>query len=216
MTDSDIGINSAGALWWTDPTGQVKLGGTIGLVSKLDLDGETRETVPKAVMGLPVDLPQGVAMEFQFRDIVSWIISAEYTATFLTLAMEYRRLETDYKGTLHYPDPPIPLVQEEKTKGEGYYALVSHRFSDFFEAGYYYSALYPDMTDRDGKNRDKDPFRAWKKDQALSFRFDLAPHWIFKLEGHYIDGCAAMHNLLNPDGFHRYWYLFVTKLSYSF
>ena len=216
VSDTNIGTNGAGALWWIDPTGKIKIGGTIGLVSKLDLQGKTREIVPKAVLGLPVDLPEGIDMEFQIRDILGWIVSAEYTSTFLTLAMEYRRLETSYKGYLHYPDPPVTFVQEEDTKGEGYYALVSHRFSNFFEAGYYYSVLYPDMTDRDGKERIDHRFRAWKKDQALSLRFDLDASWIFKLEGHYIDGCAAMHNTMNPDGYHRYWYLFVTKISYSF
>ena len=216
VSDTDIGTNAAGAFWWTDPSDRLKIGGTLGLVSRLDLEGKTAEAVPGEIMGLPVDIPAGIDTESRIRDILCWIVSAEFTSTILTAAMEYRRLDTAYQAYLHYPGLPAPVVQEEDTRGEGYYALVSHRFSGLFEAGYYYSVLYTDMTDRDGEERNDAPFRAWKKDQALSFRFDLDENWIFKLEGHYIDGCAAMHNRMNPDGFHRYWYLFISKLSYSF
>ncbi|MBU0990976.1 MAG: hypothetical protein KJ737_00665 [Proteobacteria bacterium] len=212
VTDTEIGTTGAGSLWWTDPTNQVKLGGTYGIISEMDLEAVTNQF---AYSGL--GLPAGLHSAFKVENILSWIVSAEITTTSFLFAAEYRRLETEFKGIIKLPSSQPDYIEQDDTRGEGYYALVSHRFSDIFEAGYYYSVIYPNMDDKDGDNqKENEKFRAWRKDQALSFRFDMNSNWTFKLEGHYIDGCAAMYNRLNPDGFHRYWYLFVSKLSYSF
>ena len=206
VTNTDIGSAAAGCLWWTDPSNQIKIGGTVGYISEMNFDATTA-----IITYYEQEIPDGLDSDLNFENILNWIVSVEITTSYLRFAAEYRRLLSEIDIFLLQ----VPLFKE-KTEGEGYYALISHRFSDLFEAGYYYSVIYPNMHDRDGDESYATKFMAFRKDQAISFRFDLNDNWIFKMEAHYIDGCAAMFARINPDGFHRYWYLFVTKLSYSF
>jgi hypothetical protein len=37
----------------------------------------------------------------------------------------------------------------------------------------------------------------YQRDLALSFRFDLNEYWLLKLEGHYMNGTAALDPALN-------------------
>ena len=104
-------------------------------------------------------------------------------------------------------------------KEEGYYGLVSYRINSLIEIGTYYSVYYPDLDDKDGDRfaaQQRDKFEAWRKDTTLSVRFDLNENWLLKLEWHYIDGLAPILDKMNPDGFDRYWNLFVAKISFVF
>jgi hypothetical protein len=51
---------------------------------------------------------------------------------------------------------------------------------------------------------------------TLSLRFDINDYWIFKLEGHLMDGLADVtYNPADPDP-DPDWMLFAAKVSYSF
>jgi hypothetical protein len=122
----------------------------------------------------------------------------------------------------------------------GYYGSVSHRFTDWFEMGVYYSEYYPNKDDKDGKIAEAQgnaldaafgslggfkvqAHTRWLKDTCLAFRFDLTPNWILKAETHYMDGAALMYS---ADGnmnaaatgtdYDDKWMLYAMKLSYSF
>jgi site-specific DNA-methyltransferase (adenine-specific) len=107
-------------------------------------------------------------------------------------------------------------------EGESYYLMASYRFVDWFTLGGYYSIYYPNMDDRDGDtttvNNVPVDHRAWEKDLALTLRFDINEYWIFKVEGHAVDGTA---NVLITDNngndfSESQWYYGAAKLTFNF
>ena len=62
------------------------------------------------------------------------------------------------------------------------------------------------------------PHRAYQRDLAVSLRFDVNEHWLFKLEGHYLDGTADLNSTDQPDIANRAarWGLFLAKTTLSF
>jgi len=150
------------------------------------------------------------------------IFSSEYSIGNLTAAAEYHRI----KGTMTVNQDmsalgmPNPLPTEADTDTEAYYGLISYRFTDWFEAGAYYSVYYPDKNDRDGAKQvaqGSPDYAAWQKDWALSTRFDINDFWLIKLEVHFMDGVAQCAQADNPDGYNdQNWTLFAIKTTFNF
>ncbi len=135
----------------------------------------------------------------------NWFVSAEYNLN------EYSTTQTS--GGIAMP-PNLFL----DTTGEAYYVNLSYRFTDWFEVGSYYSVAYSDKDDKDGKRFEELGFPGaigWQKDWAVSARFDLNEHWLFKLESHLIDGLpsATSFDLKDPA---ENWFLFAAKMTYFF
>ena len=55
--------------------------------------------------------------------------------------------------------------------------MGAYRLRPWLTPGVYYSALYPNVDDRDGRD-------AYQHDLAATLRFDITANWLFKLEGH--------------------------------
>jgi len=106
-------------------------------------------------------------------------------------------------------------VPEGDTTSERAYAMLSYRLTDELEAGAYYSVQFSNVEDREGKGYGDDPERAWQKDLAASLRYDLEESWLWKLEGHFMDGAAALSAADNPYP-KRYWLLFLLKTTVTF
>ena len=51
---------------------------------------------------------------------------------------------------------------------------------------------------------------------ARAARFDLSDSWVFKLEGHYMDGDSILMADSNPGGTEDDWFLLLAKVTYSF
>ena len=104
--------------------------------------------------------------------------------------------------------PPI------KGTAERAYVMASYRVNPWFQPGAYYSRLYPDVDNHSGReNR--------QHDVALTFRFDINPHWLVKLEGHYMSGTAGLRNPLrvNPPDITKadqYWAAYFLKTTAHF
>ncbi|QTA91097.1 hypothetical protein [Desulfonema magnum] len=132
------------------------------------------------------------------------VASLEYMYENFTLDSEYRLLDNNLGGS--------------DNTAESYFAGIRYRFSDWFEAGTYYCVFYCNKDDRDGKG-----FEAmglprelgWCKDIALSVRFDINNNWVFKLEGHHMDGLNGVvrYDPADPD---TRWLLFAAKMTFSF
>ncbi|MFA6008891.1 MAG: hypothetical protein WC799_02830 [Desulfobacteraceae bacterium] len=153
--------------------------------------------------------------------------SIEYARGNFVFAAEY--MNTAYEMTL---PTTIAGVIHKKFDAIGYYGSLTYRFTDWLELGAYYSEYYRDKDDKNGKKAVQGGDLAllppgqehamWLKDLCLSSRFDITPNWIFKLEGHMMDGAALMYssddNAL-PNGSmdsEQDWYLMAAKISYSF
>ncbi|MBI5551455.1 MAG: hypothetical protein HY911_08100 [Desulfobacterales bacterium] len=187
----------AGALRWETPLAGLKLGYSI---FRSDVE------VPVAFGGGAI---QG-ALE---GPTTLQVYSAEYLWNNLSLAAEY--MQRRNVSTMALPAPfPSPVTT---TNSESYYLSASYRFVDWFTLGAYYSEYYPNTDDRDGENEAID-HTAWEKDLALTLRFDINEYWIFKIEGHAVDGTAnvlAVDNAGN-DYSNNNWYYGAAKLTFNF
>lgn len=163
--------------------------------------------------------------------------SIEYSFGNFIFAAEYMQNNYDLKMPLsdYILDSSLnPIADINKDfSAVGYYGSLTYRFTDWFEMGAYYSEYYKDKSDKDGKDAvterlisSGEEFTRWLKDTCLSFRFDITPNWILKLESHYMDGAALM---FNSDGntaldsnsnvvldYEHYWMLYAAKVSFSF
>lgn len=130
-----------------------------------------------------------VATSIPFEVAISgilWVASVEYAANDLLIAAEYGRwhLSADSSDPMLFPSI-------ERTS-ERMHALAAYRFTDWFEASLYYSLIFPDVDDRNGRD-------SRQQDYALSVRFDVNEHWIVKAEGHFMNGTAGLSTGLNDN-----------------
>ena len=81
------------------------------------------------------------------------------------------------------------------------------------EVGAYYSN-YQDNAERDPESPD---FMYWQKDMALSLRFDLNLHWVFKVEAHQVDGIGLLTQTASFSGdLDKDWSYYAAKASFVF
>ena len=128
-------------------------------------------------------------------------------------------------------------VVASKFDSLGYYGSLTYRFSEWLEGGMYYSEYYSDTDDKDGKKKAADYIASggltglapgmehnqWSKDLCVSLRFDISTNWLFKLEGHKINGSALLYSddgNVNAAGtgldYEEDWYMTAAKLSFNF
>lgn len=156
--------------------------------------------------------------------------SLEYTYGNTVFAAEYSDTSYDLSLALSPYYPAANKTLARKFHAIGYYGSLTHRFTDWFELGTYYSEYYSDKDDKDAKKAVASGLilagqehSKWLKDACLSARFDLTPSWILKLETHVMNGAALLYSddgNLNAAGtgtnYDEDWMLYAVKLSYSF
>ncbi|MES1183360.1 MAG: hypothetical protein ABUL60_06065 [Myxococcales bacterium] len=184
LTISDLQIPyvyGGRAMWLTPLEGLTAAGSYQALRFDWDYHFSPELIPPFQAIGL---LPAGFGgtLPVQFR-VKLWVASLEYQHGNLSVAAEYGRWIGTFKS--HAPALLPPHVVNER-----YYGMVSYRVAPWFTPGAYYSVYYPNMDKRDGR-------QDYQRDLALSFRFDLNQYWLLKLEGHYMNGTAALDSALN-------------------
>ena len=194
-------------LFWTPPVANLRIGAT-AIRASIDFDVRVDAQTVAALVDAGL-----VAPDFDGGFVVSqrpstWIVgSAEYTRGDTVVAAEYARTSTRQRTTI---PALLPTTEEES---ERFYAMITHRFARWLEVAGYYSVEHKDANDRRGR----DPkwmraFHAWQRDASLTLRFDVNDHWLWKIEGHFIDGTAQ---LTHPDP-ERYWGLFLVRTTVTF
>ena len=196
MGATENGTSFAGAIRWETPLPGLRLG-----YSYLKTD-------PEFQIGLNGNLLATSESTTQFH-----IGSAEFVWNDLTVVGEYYARNSDTTMT------SSAGITDIERKTESYYLSASYVFTDWFTLGAYYSVYYPDKDDKDGDNKAiGEDHRAWEKDLAVTFRFDINPYWIFKVEGHAVDGTANVIGIDNPDNdfSDSDWYYGAAKVTFSF
>lgn len=198
-------------LFWRTPVEGLRVGGTFirnSINFDLALDPATVQALIMAGL-VPADYDGDLVIAQ--RPNTWWIGSIEYIHGDWLLAGEYSRTYTRQVSTL--PD----LLPTTKDINERFYAMVTRRFSEHVELGGYYSHLYLDPSDRGGHDMTKfaKPYHAFQRDLALTLRYDVTDQWLWKIEGHFIDGTADLDTVRNPDPT-RYWGLFLLKTTVTF
>lgn len=215
MNNSNMSSNyeNHGQLWWNTPLDGLRFGGKVGHIRT-----QMNVTFIRSEFGLnvpPADTPFWI--DIRLRD---YLLSAEYKWKDLTLAAEFyeqelRSQNRDLPATI----PAYVSRARFNFTSQSYYGLISYRFADWLEAGTYYSVFFPDKKDKDGEQTaagGKPKYAAWQKDACLALRFDVNSYWLFKLEGHRIDGAAQVYDYANAIDLVQHWYLFAAKTTVSF
>jgi hypothetical protein len=201
----------AGAqVFWHPPVDGLRAGATLLRASidfRISLVPET--TAALIMAGL-------VAPEFDGKLVISQrpdtlvVGSAEYARGDWLFAAEYSRWFKRQRSTL-----PVLLPTFEED-GERLYAMATTRLRPWLETGGYYSVYHVDAGDRGGRDsRFAERFHAFQRDLAATLRFDVNDHWLWKLEGHFMDGTASLPALSNPEP-ERYWGLFLLRTTVTF
>jgi hypothetical protein len=156
---------------------------------------KAKQQVPADFSGkAPVRIPAFIGMGSVEYQVADWLFSAEYSRW-------HTKLETS-----------ISSLQQE-TVNERLYAMVSYRLAPWVAPGAYYSALYPNVDKRHGREN-------YQHDIAVSMRFDINANWLIKLEGHFMEGTAALSSALNDQQslklLSRNWGLFLVKTTAYF
>ena len=106
-------------------------------------------------------------------------------------------------------------------KSEYFYVSAARRINPWLELGAYYS--YSRDTEKVVRSTIGKNFSLPVLDQgdfALSARFDINEHVIFKLEGHYMNGAGKIFDTIGHrqpiTGRDDSWFLFAAKVTYSF
>lgn len=154
------------------------------------------------------EVPLQLTEKIIFEEIAARTLSAEYAFLSTTIAVEYMQSPFYAKG-------------QPKRKLESYYASITHRLNNALELGVYYSELYPHYDDKDGsEQREGVPSNYyWYKDLCYTLRFDISYAWIFKLEGHAVNGVAFNPQTYKVSNFEEtptHWGIYIAKVSYSF
>ena len=118
------------------------------------------------------------------------------------------------------------MPKDEKSIG-GFFVMGSYIVNSWLELGTYYSELYSDLDDKDGKDRVKLPdtdankldyeHEGYFKDICLTVRLNLNSNTCVKLEEHILKG-NVWGTADNPDSSleKEDWSMFLLKVSYCF
>lgn len=182
-------------LWETPLTG-FKIGGS---VQALRIDSDiVKLTDSNPVTGNNVSLK---------IPAVLWVASTEYINQKFQFSAEYSRWHLDSQST----NPTI--FPESQAVSESAYGMFSYQFMDWFQPGFYYSIYYPDVDNRDGREKKQ-------HDLAGTLRFDFNSFWLLKLEAHYMRGTARLNSTINDSraisSLDRDWGLFLAKTTIHF
>jgi hypothetical protein len=183
---------AGGRLMWEAPIEGLRVGGSVEAL-RLDTVFVTPATGMTSTVRIPVVLSAG---------------SIEYAAGNLLLAAEYSRWFISDTSTNTGLVADSSVVTSERA-----YLLATYQVRHWLAPGAYYSATFADVDQRVGRaNR--------LHDVAGTLRFDINPHWIVKVEGHYLDGTQGLDPTLNGNTpasmLTQRWALFLLKTTAYF
>ncbi|HKY41210.1 MAG TPA: hypothetical protein VJN18_34990 [Polyangiaceae bacterium] len=208
LREFEVPYEAGGRLMWQAPLEGLQLGAS-AQVARFDFDfTPTPEQVMQYDMAdqLPADFDGTVRARLPFE---LWVASAEYQWHGLLVAAEYGRQYVTYETNLVLP-------QTEIVNQNGY-LMASYQVMPWFTPGLYYSAMFPNIDAERPEGTDQSPPSSYQHDVALTLRYDITPHWLAKLEGHYMHGTAGLNPQLNGgtsrDELEENWGVFLLKTT---
>jgi hypothetical protein len=198
-------------VFWNTPLEGLRVGGTYLRASidfNISLDDATTQLLIMAGL-VPPDFDGKIVVSQ--RPTSAILGSVEYTRGDWMFVGEYGRFLTHQPSSLPML---VPTVDEHEEK---FYVMATRRMSRCLELGAYYSVFHVDADDRRGRDKTRFPERhfAFQRDAALSLRYDVNEHWLWKAEAHFIDCTADLY--AQPDAKpERYWGLFLVRTTVTF
>jgi hypothetical protein len=201
VTSLDIKDLWGGQLTWNVPVPGLRLGGSY-YHTDWSFTGAVNAPTPFGIVALPTVSDNKTDIE---------VASAEYTWKDLLIASEFNHAHSTLVDRLSF----VPRLS---VKQDGWYVLAGWRFTKWMAVAGSFT------TGRSYSNTTSAPEVNYQKDTALSVRFDPDPHWLLKLEGHYLVGDSELLRADNPQsvdaggGFHpeQHWWMAAAKTTFSF
>ncbi|MFC1569415.1 hypothetical protein ACFL4L_04210 [bacterium] len=200
-----------GSAYWTTPLEGLKLGGcylygSLYMSTDIAIFMKVTSSVQPG-SNLYQSRQPNLDVDVKIKDY--YTLSGEYAIQNLTLTGEYHsriyRVHIRTSDLLGFPiDNDYQLI--------GYYGQATYRFTDWLEAGAYYS-FYDDV---DSHLEGTPSWYFTQKDICAAIRFDITPNLLIKFEGHKIDGVGLALSAENPSGRTQHWNLFAIKSSINF
>lgn len=198
---------AGGQLFWRPPLDGLRIGATALRASfdfHIALDAAT---VSQLVMAGLVPRNYDGRLVISQRPVSFGIGSAEYVRGDWMVAAEYARSLTRQRSSL-----PVLLPTFERLS-ENFYLMTTYRIASALEVGGYYSVYNYDVDDTPPMY--VRPYDAFQRDLAATVRLDINDHWLWKLEGHFMDGAASLPTEFNSNP-ERYWGLFLLRTTVTF
>jgi hypothetical protein len=144
------------------------------------------------------------------------LLSLEYTKGDWVFAAEAGREKAIYHAYVSGS-----RILDFDFKNDYFYVSVARRINPWLELGAYYSySRDVEKVVRSTLSGNASLPVLNQGDFALSARFDISEHVIFKLEGHYMDGSGKIFDTIDHRqavaGRDNSWFLFAAKLTFSF
>ncbi len=212
--DIEVDLSNVVHLTWETPLEGLKL-----KYSWLDMDFTEHAT--------NVYIPSEKVNPYWDTDIFTY--SLEYSFGNLLFSSEYTLYDfniQDFKMNIPTGNPDYPTypISVDPLKGEGYYASLTYRFTNWLQLGSYYSEYYYNKDDKDGKYFEsfgQPNYRTYLKEFVFTSKFDINEFWTIKAEIHKMYGAATtfVDENLDDNGnmdFTDNWMLFGAKITYNF
>lgn len=199
-------------LFWRPPVEGLRVGGS-WLNVRMDLDFQLDQaTIDQLVAAGSVPADFDGQARVSLHDANLLVGSAELAWRSWLFAGEYSR------WLVHSETRPDGLVPDPDSDSERFYALAAYRLDDTYTFGGYYSVKFADTDDRTGEGAAyPESHLAYQADLALTARYDVNEFWLFKAEGHFIQGTSDLAAADNPiDEREKNWGLFLVQTVLSF
>ncbi len=159
------------------------------------------------------------ALNYYMDSMTTTVFSLEFIYEKLVLAAEFKIVDKDQ----HVNEGP-----QFENQSDGWYINGSYEITYWFELGLGYSEYYSDTDDREGEHYENPSnpwdvatpdFQAWQKDIVICTRFNITDYWTLKIEGHSINGVAAVFKSDNDgdaNNLEKDWFLGAAKLTFNF
>jgi hypothetical protein len=204
---ADAKYVAGGQLFWRPPVDGLRLGATYlraALEFHISLDPAlVAELVAAGLVAADYD---GTLVISQ-RPINLVIGSAEYSHGDWMVAAEYSR-------SLTHQGSSMPVLSPSFDRdSEAFYVMASYQISPLLQLGGYYSVFNVDVDDT--PQNYAQPSDGFQRDLAATVRLDITDHWLWKLEGHFMDGTASLPVEFNTKPDPR-WGLFLLRTTVIF
>ena len=196
------GINSTPTfgtqLWYNTPVDGLRFGASFAYMQNWGFGGT---------------FPPSVYVPFAYgAQTVGNVVMQQYSAEYLWRNWTFQTEFYTYDWTGHTYVPAFNSVTPAGDNPQCWYVAASYRFNKYVETGAYYTQF------RDFSTASSSP-AGHQNDAALSLRLDLKSWWVFKIEGHMIEGTALLRDPAdNPaqDQNGKPWYMLAVKTTFSF
>ncbi|MCP4688945.1 MAG: hypothetical protein GY859_12905 [Desulfobacterales bacterium] len=174
----DVEHAYAGSLMWKTPFHGLELGGSL-FYMRMKADVTPRDA-PFWMLNNGNREPSSDGSVL--NSATAWMASARKEFGKLSLTADY------YQNRFNFNTDGDAVTERI---GEGYQGGAAYRLTPWLELGSSYSIYFADKYDKEGEAwtaTGKNAAEAWIRDFGVSARFDITPNWMFKFEGHFMNG----------------------------